>query len=296
MGHTFAVIRKIKTDTDFDQIETELHDDCTGELAKTFWKKANALPWHQGKRRTAVRKNAVKAVSISCFYLDDESVDFSRWVDTCKSWLNGKFRIDDSTLLLQESKQEEKNGYLHTLIIPITQEGRISYHSFFPDRENFFRYIESYSQIMRMNFGLRPLQKNAASAVYKKDEKIFKQKLVGVLPEPEADEPAESYYLRIKDIFLDHYISASVASEDRYQKLKEKNEQLEEDALLLYELSKRYGAPEKWEPMMLTAQKLQYAVRAYQSKGDREGLQEISKILKVGEDYIREHSGKNRGK
>lgn len=292
MGHTFTVIRKIKSDSEFDQIETELHGSCAGELTKTFWEKANALPWHQGKRRTAVRRNAVKAVSISCFYLDDESINFSQWVDTCKSWLNGKFRIDDATLLLQEAKQEEKNGYLHTLIIPVAQEGRISYHSFFPDRESFFQYVESYSKIMRTNFNLHPLQKNAAAAVYKKDEKIFKQKLVGVLPEPESGEPAESYYLRIKDIFLDHYISSNVASEGRYQKLKERNEQLEKDALLLYELSKQYGAPEKWEPMMLTAQKLQYAVRSCQSKGDQEGLQEITKILKVGEDYIREHSEK----
>lgn len=292
MGYSFILTNKLKTEADFLETEQELYGTQTGCLMERFCSNALALPWHQGKRRTAVRSNAVKAVLLSCAYFDDPSVDFQKWTDTCRNWINGKFLITEATLLAWETKRIENGGYAYAVIMPVTPEGKISYYYYFNNRQAFLESVDSYAKTMQSLYHLSPPTRNTINAALHKEKKVFKQELVGILPEPNTGESAENYYLRIKDIFLDHYISSENSQWSSLKKLKERNERLEKELFPLYELTKLYGSPAKWESMMLTAQKLQYAVRSYQSKGDQEGLQEISKILKVGEDYIREHSGK----
>ena len=61
----------------------------------------------------------------------------------------------------------------------------------------------------------------------------------------------------------------------------EENEKLLKELFPLYELTKKYGSPDKWQQMIHTALKIKYAVRASQSKGDQETVNEIIRILKI---------------
>ncbi|MBQ6856887.1 MAG: hypothetical protein IJO13_07260 [Lachnospiraceae bacterium] len=129
----------------------------------------------------------------------------------------------------------------------------------------------------------------STAALLQKKEPVLKIQSAALLPEPKQGETATAYYFRIKDLLLDQFILSENERSEKTKTLEKENEKLLKELLPLHELTKKYGNPDKWEQMMHTALKVQYAVRASQSEGDRETVSEIMRILKIGEEYILKH-------
>lgn len=90
-------------------------------------------------------------------------------------------------------------------------------------------------------------------------------------------------------MFLDNTLAGMSEEMQKIQKLQSENEKLKKHLLPLLELTERYGSPGKWKAMITTALKIQYAIRSYQANGDKESIAQAMKILKDGEEYMKEH-------
>lgn len=289
MGYTTILIRKLKSNEDFSTVETELCEETSGTLLTKWQEISKQLPYYKKARRILPSDKKIRAVLISCAYLNDPSIDFNQWVQSCYGWLSGKFIVSEQSLLLWVSKQENDCGYAHAVLIPQTPDGKICYDYYFRTRTDFLDFTNQYFQTMKLLFSLKKMTPKSTSALLQKKGIAIKINTVELLPEPKPAETAASYYFRVKDFLLDLFILSENEKNQKIKALEKENEKLLRELLLLHELTNKYGNPDKWKPMMHTALKVQYAVRASQSKGDQETVNTIMNILKLGEDYILKH-------
>lgn len=289
MGYTTLLIRKLKMDEDFSTVEAELCEKTNGTLLTKWQENSKQLPYYKKARRILPSDKKVRAILISCAYLNDPSINFNHWVQSCYGWLSGKFIMSEQSLLLWVVKQENDCGYAHAILIPQTSDGKISYDYYFRTRTDFINFTTQYFQTMKLLFALKKMTPQSTSALLQKKEPLIKIHTVELLPEPKPHETAKEYYSRIKDLLLDQFILSENEKTEKIKTLEKENEKLLKELFPLYELTKKYGSPDKWQQMIHTALKVKYAVRASQSQGDHETVAEIIKILKTGEDYILKH-------
>lgn len=291
MGYSLITIKKIKSDEDFLNIEQELCKQDTGNLSSAFHEKQASLQWYQeGNGKRKLRKNGVWAIAISFFYTDAEhTVDFNQWIEVCLNWMKSHFIVSEKTLLLWEYSQASDSGSAYAVLIPINPSEKICYEYYFPKKSAFVDCINSYTECMDRYFHLTKPSVETINAAGKRKSVVFHASPDAILPKPAEGEDIQEYYLRINDIFLEHYIASSCKLSARIKEIEKTNEQIMKDLVPLYNLTKKYGPPERWSAMMQTALKVQYAARACQSKGDSETVAELMRILKIGEDYILKH-------
>lgn len=289
MGYSLLTIRKLKSDQDFVSAESELYGTADERFLKKYRESIDRFSYYKKARRKLPGSGFVRAILISCAYIDEPAIDFDSWIETCKSWMSTKFIISDHTLLAWVPKQDDKNGYLYAVIIPLTPEERICYNYYFQHKNDFIEYIKLYAKTMETIFKLKQMTPRITAALSKRENPVLKIRSLDLIPEPVSGESADQYYSRIRDLLIEQFIATSNESGQKLKALEKENEKLLRELLPLHELTKKYGNPDKWKQMMHTALKVKYAVRASQSQGDQETVDEIKKILKLGEDYILKH-------
>lgn len=277
MRSTYITIKKIKTEEDFQLLNQELQGDLNEPLFQTFQHHVNSLPWYQNH---SLRKNGIKAILLQFIYIDKNAdIIPDIWANACMDWMKVTFAVSDQTLLFYHFQKDPTGGSVYAILIPINPDGRISYEYYFPNRKDFLECIDSYSNYMYRKFRLSRPGTNVIHAISKKQNFLIKKTSDSVLPAPLAQESANDYYARIQDVFWDRAIFSLSELNERTKEIEKENESLTKELMPLYHMTKKYGSPEKWEPMLKTALKLQSAVRICQAEGNTELLQSLAYLL-----------------
>ena len=110
------------------------------------------LPYYHGKR--VLRKNGVLAVLLSFIY-SGKIEDTDGWTRDVRAWVKMTFVTKWNALMVIQNGPCDEKGYVHMLLIPVTNEGKISYDHYFGGCYKLRALQSSYHQLMISRHGLK---------------------------------------------------------------------------------------------------------------------------------------------
>ena len=150
-----------------------------------------------------VRKNAVYAYEIvTSFSHDAENVlnfDPYEWAEENVKYLKELF--GEENVISSILHMDESTPHMHTIIVPIDQNGKLNAKSFTGNRSFFYNMQDSYGKRMNEKFGLEKPEKYSKAkaedlaSFYREINKAANT----VIPKREENEPVEVYVERINE-------------------------------------------------------------------------------------------------
>ena len=285
MGYTWYYLKKLKRQADFEEVEKE--QGIGLQTYEKFTAVKESLPYYNNR---ALRKNGVIAV-MAVFVLDSKDTDPDAWMNGVRTWLKFNFIIGWGNVIYFDLRDGEAGRKeICSIFVPVTQEGKISYESYFGGKGRFNAMLSGYAVFMEQRFSLKRLP---AGSIKASTEKTFSVngKLVQALPTVEKNESADEYKERADAAFVRFVIQ----TETRMEKVKG-SVSAEKDSALFHryvepymEFIQRYGGLEKVEKMLKTAMMCQYAVRSMQENGNKEDIKTLQSLLAEGKKYMELH-------
>lgn len=286
MATTEMIIRKIKTEADFEDAGKVLKKE---NLYESFTKVQKALPYYHGKR--VLRKNGVLAVLLSFIY-SGKIEDTDGWTRDVRAWVKMTFVTRwNALMVIQNGPCDEEEGYVHMLLIPVTNDGKISYDHYFGGCYKLRALQSSYHQLMISRHGLKNTPPGSERIMGNLKTYRFKKQSLSALPEAYQLETGEEYRERIEPLFQEtiaYYLERTVIKESMGE--PEKAAIMVQGKMQPYlDFIEKYGSVKKAEQMLLTSRELQYGIRAMQEQGNKEMIQMVMNVLKTGKEYMKTH-------
>lgn len=254
MGYCFMTITKVKTMTGL--VKRAEHNLREKEVLNADPERANlneeivslngqeiADVWEQKKdealKGKEPRKNAVKALEVvlSVPKEDAAKIDLEKWKKENLKWLQDTFNKGDKENLLSVVYHgDESNAHIHALVIPITEDDRLSAFDWLAGRKQMIELQDSYAKSMKQ-FGLKrglegskAKHKDIARMYAKIDQNINTvEKQLSVQP----GEDVKTYHDRVVD-----YMKTRTVAQER--QLDDKDREIMEAKHEAYQWKKRY--------------------------------------------------------
>lgn len=278
------VLRKVRNAFDFAFAEKNLGE--TG-LYEKFEKTRLSLPYYQDGRK--LRKNGVLAVLLSFSY-SGAVADHDAWVRDVRSWIKLSFITQWNALLTFHSGFIlDEGGHADALLIPVADNGRITYEHYFGGSKKITELQISYHRLMKQKHGLlRPAPGTERVLGMTKTARLNKKPLP-VLPEAYPLETGKEYRERIEALYLE---AAAYCGQEKGIPAEPLNSPEKAALLVQSELKpyldflEKYGSVKRAEQMLFSAKELQYGIRSMQEQGEKETVQTVLDVLKAGRQYM----------
>lgn len=320
MGKVYMCIKKMKTkgaisnsydhnmrirfcdnaDKERSSLNRELFPD-TIPYTQFLKNKISDSPHYKNKAHT-IRKNAVLALDI-CVSVNKEELeenpkfDIDIFCDKVKEWLiqnYGEKNIAGAVLHL-----DEHAPHIHAMVIPMTEDGRLSCYRFIRSRDDMEKMQDSIAEALE-DIGIeRGLRGSVATPVtMKRFYGAVEQDNIDTLPKPLQGETAEQYATRANLAF----------NEEKMRKHKEILEHQRREVELETELKQFLAQRDEQDKLRDKVAEMENDLKAWKSietalqqnliaaEEQRELIRLMSKAKKTGEAYIKENKQKKTEK
>lgn len=204
--HNYRLDECLNANSDLQHLNEELIS-LNGKTAReAIIEKINQL--QEAGTQKSVRKKGVLAYDIvTTFSREDmEHIDINKWAKENVAWMKKTWNTKDHDNVLSMVLHRDEVGcvHIHTLVIPITEDGKLSAYQFTGNPKQVKEMQNSYANAMK-KFGLKRGLEN--SVAKHKDIKRFytelNQTISSELPPPNKDEDMEKYYERVNNYYIE---------------------------------------------------------------------------------------------
>lgn len=292
VANSFLQLHRLKTSEDFQKYNgtVQIYQQCIEEIQK--------LPYYQQHQ---IRKNGNIAIHI--YMRGDVGKDkCTTWQQANLSWVREIFTLS-SIIISDNGITNEHFQEHHVFLVPVSPAGRVSYEYYCNSRGKLRLIQDTYAEKMKILFNLKRtpatiVKRSARAGLYSATDHPSTLPSIPI----QADyKDIQAYCTALQKylVQMQNYYESRISTykdtehdklllENKY--LKKENQKLDKYMGLFLAMTDQFGGIKKMQQMLSSAQLIQFATRLYQEDGDKEMLDEISRVFLDGQKYIQRHN------